>query len=195
MSAKTPLQRYARVGDETTQKKSTACCTSFRVAVAQLVFTMIILGFFLAFMFGSYKSSNVMTRKMDDLNEPIGVVLGRLTATLDGLPDKQLDNSMKQMFSIIANIKRLTNIEPENVQSLMLKAENALASVHGSDIAQFASAAEHANLIMSQVDMGRINTLMDSVNKLNPELLNKLVATTTAIEKRLEDLHEIKINI
>lgn len=195
MSAKIPLQRYARIGDENTLKTKSPTNKLFVVAIAQLVITVTLMILFIVFMTGSYFSSNVMTRKMDDLNEPIGVVLGRLTATLDGLPDKQLDNSMKQMFSIIANVKRLTNIEPENVQSLMLKAENALASVHGSDIAQFASAAEHANLIMSQVDMGRINTLMDSVNKLNPELLNRLVATTTAIEKRLEDLHEIKINI
>ena len=149
--------RYKRVGNTVDEVKEIdeksplekSIGKLFVIAIFQLVIGIVFMILFIAFMTGAHFSSNDMTRRMDELNGPIGSVLGRLTSTLDGLPEQQLENSLKQLFAIVANVKQLsssaTQIEPASVQTLMMKAENALASIHGSDIAQFASAAEHAN--------------------------------------------------
>lgn len=144
------------------------------------VYALAIIGLFIGLLAGGHYSTQSMTRKMDVLNEPIQGLFGSLSK------DDKLDH-------IISNFQQLS--EPESIKKLMEKAEEAFSSVHGSDIAQFASLAEHANLLMSQIDMARINLLLDNVNKLNPDQLNKFLETTIAIEQKLKELHEFKINI
>jgi len=189
--------RYGKIGAETTVQRKREC--SVLQQVLYNIYALAIIGLFIGLLAGGHYSTQSMSRKMDQMNGPIQDAFDKITAATSKLPENQLENSMKQVFALVANLREIsaaaTEIESSSVQNLMTKAENAFASVHGSDVAQFASAAEHANLIMSQIDMQRINSLMDVASKLNPESLNKLVTATTAIEQRLKDLHEIKINI
>ena len=185
--------RYKPVGNDVNEKRT---CGSLAQQIVYNLYGLFIIGIFIVFLVGANDSTSAMMRKMDDLNAPIQNLLGNSKSLLGTLPDGQLESSLKQVFDIVSNVKQITgSIGDQNIKSLIEKLDNALASVHGSDIAQFASVAEHANLLMSQVDMIRINKLMDAVTKLNPDLLNKLVESTNAIEQRLKDLHEIKIQI
>ena len=195
----TTIPRYAKIGvDGSAEKKKKGCSVTFQ-QVLNNIYALAIIGLFIGLITGGHYSTQSMSRKMDKLNTPIESAVEQFKEILATLPDNQLENTLKQAFELVANLKKLSataaEIETSSVRNLMTKAENAFASVHGSDVAQFASAAEHANLIMSQVDMTRINALIDIMTKLNPESLNNLVTTTTAIEQRLKDLHEIKINI
>ena len=191
--------RYAKIGvDGSAEKKGKGCSITFQQVLYNM-YALALIGLFIGLLTGGHYSTQSMSRKMDQMNDPIQHAFEKFTSATSNLPDNQLENSMKQAFELLANLKMLsasaTQIETSSVQSLMTKAENAFASVHGSDVAQFASAAEHANLIMSQIDMGRINSLIDVATKLNPESLNQLVTSITEIQQKLKDLHEIKINI
>lgn len=193
------MPRYAKIGvDGSAETRKKGCSVTLQ-QVLNNIYALAIIGLFIGLITGGHYSTQSMSRKMDKLNTPIEGAVDQFKEILATLPDNQLENSMKQAFELLANLKMLsasaTQIESSSVQSLMTKAENAFASVHGSDVAQFASAAEHANLIMSQIDMARINSLIDMVTKLNPESLNQLVTSITEIQQRLKDLHEIKINI
>lgn len=127
----------------------------------------------------------------------------RAQQLLSAYPEGQVERSVRQTLSIVENLHvissrakfLLENVDSADIQGIAKRFE----SLKDEDIRNTMSVFANLNTLLSRVnaeDVGQVvKNTREISSALNATRLNELIEATKTIEKRLNDLHEIRIKI
>lgn len=151
-----------------------------------------------------------MSRNIDDMVTKMTKMTNGSDAVTDLLkkfPENQMELTVRQAFSTLANLERISarmqflleRTEPKQVEDFIKGVTDKLAAINGVDLqhasGQILGLVEHANRIMAGVQTDHVTGIFSMLSQLDATKFNALVENTKAIEERLRSLHEIKISI
>ena len=141
--------------------------------------------------------------KMTNGSDAVSGMLGKF-------PENQVELSVRQVFSTLANMERISSrvhyfldhADPNlvnNVKDIVTRVSTLMSSLNENEVihikAQILGVAEHLNRVMTGIQPQHVNAILTMAAKIDATKLNELVENTKAIEERLKSLHEIKITI
>jgi|GWRWMinimDraft_12_1066020.scaffolds.fasta_scaffold45815_1 hypothetical protein len=141
----------------------------------------------------SNDSSSMIAKRLESSNVFFDNLMKRY-------PAGQLDTTIHQAFSTIENVHKLSarahtiseRVPPEQW-------ERAMRAVSNVDIKGLLDMVDNMNRLLTGVQSEHVNGVASNIQRITRELnvsqLNNLVESTRAIEERLKNLHEIKIQV
>ena len=131
---------------------------------------------------------------------PVSTLMARAEQMLTKYPAGHFENTIEHAFKTIENLHKLSarahylseHMEPVQIEKLS-------KSLESINVREITGLAMNANRIMSLIETKDITDAVASVKNAADHLdmtkLNELMDNTKAIESRLRNLHEIKINL
>jgi hypothetical protein len=180
---------------------------SFLVWIAglQLFFTMCIVGLQIAAYVSGLNQVNSLRSDVTDLNLKFSRIERVFDAATKKLPANQIELVSKQIVSILENTHQLSarfkfiidKMEPASSMAMLSDVKTITERLGGvlRDEGDLMNMVRTGNRMFENVTGSEVSKLISGLGKFNVEMLNELIEITKRVEKKLESLHEIKIQI
>jgi uncharacterized protein YoxC len=175
------------------------------LAGLQLFFTMCIVGLQIASLVGGLNHVNSLRSDVTDLNMKISRIEHVFDTATKKLPANQIELVSKQIVGILENTHQLSarfkflvdKMEPASSMAMLNDVKTITERLGGvlRDEGDLMNMVRIGNRMFENVTGTEVSKVLSGLGKINMEMLNELVEITKRVEKRLESLHEIKIQI
>lgn len=179
------------------------------IAGMQLFFTICIVGLQIAMVVGGYTNVFSLRADVSDLNEKFARIENVFTSATKKLPANQVELFVHQAVGILENTHQLSarfkflidKMEPSTSMAMLNDIKTITDRLGGvlRDEGDIMHMVRTGNKMFENVTGAQVAELMGGLNafgkKFNIDMLNEMIEVTKRVEKKLEALHEIKIQL